>query len=389
MGYRKFSAAYLFTGNQLLDQGQVLVTDEKGYIQAILPASEAGGDVQQLEGILSPGFVNAHCHLELSHMKGIVPSGTGMIDFLLTVMGRRFFPEEQVRQAIADAENAMLENGIVAVGDICNTADTLFQKKGQRLYYHNFIEAIGFVEATAGDRFNAAKSVWEQFNSEETPGTGNATIVPHAPYSVSPVLFGLIANMKGNDLLSLHNQESRAEDDFFQKGTGDFHRLYEALKLDISFYQPPGKSSLQACLPYFNHEQSLILVHNVMTGSADLQYIQAARADLPELYFCICPNANLYIGNGLPDIDLLRKHQSKIAIGTDSLASNHQLSVLAELATLRQHCPAVPLAELLQWATLNGAKALNIQDRFGSFEQGKQPGVLLLEPHLSAVKRLL
>jgi len=387
MGYRKFSADYLFTGNQLLGQDHVLVTDEKGYIQAILPAGEAGGDVQELAGILSPGFINAHCHLELSHMKGIIPSGTGMIDFLLTVMGRRFFPEEQVLQAISDAENAMLENGIVAVGDICNTADTTGQKRQERLYYHNFIEAIGFVEATAGDRFNMAKGVWEQLKSLK--GAGNATIVPHAPYSVSPALFGLIANMEGNNLLSLHNQESPAEDDFFQHGTGDFHRLYEALKLDISFYQPAGKSSLQACLPWFNHHQSLILVHNVMTREEDLQYIQVAGNHLPKLYFCLCPNANLYIGNGLPDIDLLRRYQSTIAIGTDSLASNHQLNVLAELKTLRQHYPAIPIAELLQWATFNGAKALGIEHGFGSFDPGKKPGILLVQPDLSGVKRLL
>jgi cytosine/adenosine deaminase-related metal-dependent hydrolase len=389
MGYRKFSAGYLFTGNQLLDQGQVLVTDENGYVQAILPAEEAGEDVQQLRGILSPGFINAHCHLELSHLQGIVPPGTGMIDFLLTVMGRRSFPEEQVLQAIADAENTMLENGIVAVGDICNTADTRGQKKQQGLYYHNFIEAMGFVEATAGDRFNMAKGIWEQFKSLEDSGAGNATIVPHAPYSVSPALFGLIANWTDNKLLSLHNQESAAEDDFFQKGTGDFRRLYEALKLDISFYQPAGKSSLQACLPYFNYQQSLILVHNVMTVEEDLQYIQAAGTHLPALYFCLCPNANLYIGNGLPDIDLLRRYQSTIVIGTDSLASNHQLSVLAELKTLRQHYPAVPMAELLQWATLNGAKALGIENSFGSFEPGKKPGILLVQPDLSGVKRLL
>lgn len=389
MSYRKFSAGYLFTGHHLLDQNHVLVADEKGFIQAVLPAAEAGEDVQKLDGILSPGFVNAHCHLELSHMKGLIPTGTGMIDFLLTVMGRRFFPEEEVLRAVADAENTMLENGIVAVGDICNTADTITQKRLGRLFYHNFVEAIGFVDATAGDRLNMAKGVWEKFRSVEQPGVHHTSIVPHAPYSVSATLFGLIAGMEGNDLLSLHNQESEAEDAFFRKGTGDFHRLYEALKLDISFYKAPGKSSLQACLPYFNRRQSLTLVHNGTIKDEDMQFIQQHADHLPDLYFCLCPNANLYIGNRLADVDLLRRYSATMVIGTDSLASNHQLSILAELKILQTYYPMVPLPELLQWATLNGAKALGIQDAFGSFEQGKKPGILLLEPDLSGVRRLL
>ena len=388
MGYRKFTADQLFTGNRLLDN-QVLVTDEKGRIEAILPAAEAGGDIQSLQGILAPGLVNVHCHLELSHMQGVVPPHTGMIDFLLTVMSRRTVAEEQILQAITDAETAMLQNGIVAVGDICNTAYTLAQKKQQRLYYHNFIEATGFVSDTADSRFSAALTVWEQFH-EAGRLVGNTSIVPHAPYSVSPALVELITAFSENDdLLTIHNQESKDEDEFFMTGTGSFNRLYNALGLDISFFTPPGKSSLQTCLPWFGSRRSLILVHNVTTRGEDLRFIQKRQAILPYCYFCLCPNANLYIGNGLPHVDLLRRHGADIVIGTDSLASNHQLSVLAELKTLQQHHPHIPLEELLQWATLNGAKALGIQDRFGSFEQGKTPGVLILKPELKGVQRLL
>lgn len=388
MRYRKFTADHLFTGNQLLDN-QVLVTDEKGSVEAIIPAREAGDDIQTLQGILSPGFINAHCHLELSHLKGAIEPHTGMIDFLLGVMGRRFVSEEQILQAIADAETAMFQNGIVAVGDICNTADTLPQKKQQRLHYHNFIEATGFVEATAPNRFRTARTVWESFQAAGEPGAGNNSMVPHAPYSVSPALFGLITGLAGNDLLTMHNQESKEEDEFFRTGTGGFNRLYEALRLDISFYKPAGKSSLQTCLPRFRAGQSLLLVHNVMTREEDLQFIQKRQALLPHCYFCLCPNANLYIGNGLPDIDLLRRYQAPIIMGTDSLAANHQLNMLAELKTLQQHYPALPVAELLQWATLNGAKALNIEQRFGSFEKGKTPGVLLVEHDLTGVQRLI
>ncbi len=144
MSYRKFRADHLFTGSQWLDDQHVLIATKQGKIEDIVPLTEAGDDVQSLEGILSPAFINCHCHLELSHLKGLIPEKTGMIDFLLGVMTKRIISPEEVFQAIADAEQSMLQNGIVAVGDICNTPLTVKKKQEGRMYYHNFIESMGF-----------------------------------------------------------------------------------------------------------------------------------------------------------------------------------------------------------------------------------------------------
>lgn len=394
MGYRKFSAQQIFTGSQLVDN-QVLITDENGKVEALIPRRDAGDDMQVLEGILTPGFINAHCHLELSHLKGVVPTGTGMVDFLLSVMSQRTADEATIYQAIAAAEAAMLQNGIVAVGDICNTAFTIPQKENENLYYQNFIEATGFVSATADARFGSAKAVWDQFQAALPAGRNHqgarSSVVPHAPYSVSEALFSLISNMAGNTLLTMHNQESADEDLFIRTGVGAFNRLYKTLGLDISFYQPSGKSSLQTTLPRFNKDQHLILVHNVTTTADDLRYLQQGQqaGNVPVVHFCLCPLANLYIGNGLPNVELLRKESANILVGTDSLASNHQLSVIAELNVLHRHFPAIPIEELLQWATINGAVALGISDRYGSFEAGKRPGIVLVDTVLSEAKRLL
>lgn len=389
MGYRKFSADQLFTGYELLDRHQVLITDEAGRVEAIVPDTEAGEDVQAFEGILTPGFINAHCHLELSHMKGLIPEQTGMIDFLLAVMTRRYFPDEQVMEAMASAEQEMLENGIVAVGDICNTAHSIPQKQQGRLYYHSFIEATGFVAATAAQRFEAAKAVLDQYRA--IPGH-HCSLVPHAPYSVSPRLFEMILSLPGNHLQTMHNQESLAENEFIQNGTGHFHQLYQAIGIDINTYQGSGRSSLQTCLPFFEPAEAVILVHNVVTSKEDLDWVQQ-RSDKtgasPALYFCICPNANLYIGNGLPPVDLLMQANLPIVIGTDSLASNHQLSILKELHTLHQAFPQLPLPTLLQWATLQGARALQVDHTLGSFEKNKQPGILQIASGLTKVKRIL
>jgi cytosine/adenosine deaminase-related metal-dependent hydrolase len=188
MTYRKFKADYLFTGREMAGENAVLVTEEDGTIHTILPLSEAGEGVEVLKGILSPGFVNCHCHLELSHMKGRVPEKTGLVDFLLAVMGGRDqgAGDEKTRMdAIADAEQSMLDCGIVAVGDICNTIDTITQKAMGRLFYHNFIETMGFSEQGAAARFEQGRTIFEAFSQAYTLPIEANSLVPHAPYSVS------------------------------------------------------------------------------------------------------------------------------------------------------------------------------------------------------------
>lgn len=385
MSYRKFRADHLFTGSQWLDSNHVLIANEEGVIEDILPLSEAGEDIQVLEGILSPGLINCHCHLELSHLKGIIPEKTGMVDFLLAVMSKRNFQTDQVTAAIADAEMSMLRNGIVAVGDICNTPITLAQKKQGRMYYHNFIEVLGFIEQVAGKRFEEYKKVYEQFAELYLVPIAYNSIVPHAPYTVSPKLFELITHFPGNQLLTMHNQESIAENEFFETGTGDIKRLYDFLKIDISFFNAPRYSSLKHFIDHFLPNQTVILVHNAHTNEDDVQLL----ADKSNFHFCLCPNANLYIGNPLPNIDLLRKSHIPVVIGTDSLASNHQLSIVAELKTIHTHFPHIEIFELLKWATVNGARALDIDKYLGSFEKGRQPAIVLIANDLSASKRVM
>lgn len=377
MAYRKFRADRLFTGATLLDNDLVLITSEEGVVEAIVPAADAGGDIEQFEGWLSPGFVNCHCHLELSYLKDRIPEHTGLVDFLLSVMRQRGAPAGMVQDAIMIAEEEMLQNGIVAVGDICNTADTVAQKMEGRLFYHNFIEVAGFSEETAQARFDAGRQVFSAFAQVYPIPIQSNSIVPHAPYSVAPKLFDLIARFPGNQLLTIHNQEDEAENEFFREGRGALQRLYEGLGIDSSRFEATGRNSLPHFLPHFYKSQTLILVHNVATGEEDLAFLRDRPA--ASLFFCLCPNANLYIGGKLPRLDLLLRQDARMVIGTDSLASNHRLSILEELKTLQKNFPFLPAATLLEWATKNGAEALHMDGVLGSFEPGLQPSVILIE----------
>ena len=387
--YRKFSADNIFNGYKLLEAGNVLIADPDGRIIEIVPASEAGDDIQYFEGILSPGFINAHCHLELSHMKGLIPEHTGLVDFVFKIISERHFSEEEIFDAIEKADNEMYENGIVAVGDICNNALTIPQKQKSKLKYHNFIEASGFPPSVAETRFQRSHDFYNQYKQSFT----NNSIVPHAPYSVSPELFSMIDAFSNNKVVTIHNQETIEENELFEKGEGDFLRLFEKLNIDISFFKPSGKTSLQTYLPYLKNYESLILVHNVHTNEEDTEFAkqQSLITHHSSLFYCLCPNANNYITSTLPNVNLLLNEGCNIVLGTDSLASNHQLSIWEEMKTLQKNFSSLSTETLLQWATINGARALQMDNELGSFEKGKRPGIVLIEKatEISGSKRLL
>ncbi len=373
--YRKLTATRIFNGYQYLPEGSALLVDENGRIVDVLPETEAGNEVEFFEGTLSPGFINCHCHLELSHLKGKIEKNTGLIDFLGKIMVERNATDLEISTAIASAESEMLQNGILAVGDICNNVNTITQKTKQHLFYHNFIEVAGFPEEMANPRFEKILEVYHQFKTHFS----KSSIVPHAPYSVSTALLQKIVDFEDNNLISIHNQETIEETILYQQKSGGFADFYSRFNISMDSFEPKGKSSLQDILPQFKINQPLILVHNVFTEEADVQYAKSFYGDLiSNLYFCLCPNANLYISNRLPNVEMLFNNNCNFVIGTDSLASNDQLCIYNEINVLKKHFPFIPMENLLQWATINGARALQVDDIYGSFEKGKTPGVLLL-----------
>jgi cytosine/adenosine deaminase-related metal-dependent hydrolase len=371
--YQKFQANQIFNGQVLLDGAtHVLITQENGTIEGIVPVEEAGNGIQKLDGILSPGFVNAHCHLELSHMKGMIPPHTGLQEFVKQIVALRQVDPEAIQEAIVTAENEMISNGIVAVGDISNTLDTLDQKAKHHLAYYSFVELYDLDPTRAHDKIIAGIEIQKQFQENCI----RASLVPHAPYSVSPRLWTLLSEHFESHTISMHNQETADENDFFKTKTGIFLGMYERTKVSLDFFEPTGKSSVQSVLPIFKNATTSILVHNSFTNAED---IQAVKNQMPNTFWCLCPNANQYIEQTMPPVELLRSENANIVIGTDSYASNWSLSVLDELKIIQKHNPTIPISEMLQWATLNGARALQMDRHLGSFEKGKKPGVVLIE----------
>ncbi|WP_438945998.1 amidohydrolase family protein [Sediminibacterium sp.] len=390
MGFLQFSGQDLFDGKQFLGPGQVLITNETGRVEAILPRSEAGEDIQEVPGVLSPGFVNAHCHLELSHMKGRIPEHTGLPEFILKIVSDRHHPEEEILAAIASAEAHMIEQGIVAVGDISNNYLTAAQKAMRNLAYYTFVEISGWKPEIAEPRFSNAQKVMEQFRGITTAASIKSPQIstnplqtsysPHAPYSVSKELWEMMMPHFEGNTVTIHNQETPAENELFLKGSGDFVQMYQAMNIDQAHFTPTGKNSLPSYFPQLQKAKNVLLVHNTTTTETDMDFAAAsAAAHEQSLYYALCVNANLYIENALPPVELLRSKNANIVLGTDSLSSNHQLSILSEMQTIAKHFPMIPLEEILQWATSNGASALQMDAQFGSFAPGKKPGVIAIE----------
>lgn len=369
------SASYVYpVSSGPLKEG-VIALDSNGLILEILTAAEAQAkgisDVQFYEGILVPGFVNTHCHLELSHLEGKIAKHTGLPGFVEQVIRQRQADDAAVIDAMETADRKMYAQGIVAVGDISNKLISKEVKEISGIYYHTFIEAMGFNPEKASDIIEAAKIMKKAFQPL------NASIVPHAPYSVSDNLFMEISREaeEHQDLVSIHNQETLEENEFFEHKSGSFLKLYEFLGLNIDFFKATGETSLRSYLPKLSPALKTLLVHNTFTSKSDLSF---AKENHRAIYWCLCPNANLYIENKLPDLPLFLEAGVKITLGTDSLASNDQLSIVAEMKTLQEHFK-ISLTELLNWATINGAEFLGVGDRFGSFTPGKTPGINLLE----------
>jgi len=371
---KSFRADYVFPINaDPIRNGAIVVSDDGKIISVSqdIPSDYANITVEQLSGVICPGFVNTHCHVELSHLKGKITNGEGLISFIQNVQLHRNSSQQEIADAAVAADQSMYDNGIVAVGDISNSDVTIGLKSKSKLYYHTFVEAFAFVPEKAEEVFAKTIDLLNQFKPQ------SCSITPHAPYSVSKELFRLLKKYSDSNknLLSIHNQECEDENKFFRYKLGRFNELYAHFGIDISFFKPQARNSLQSVLPLLSNRQDILLVHNTCTNLKDIYFIK--RFD-HKMHWCFCPNANIYIEGRLPKIDLFLDQGFNITLGTDSLASNNKLCILSEMATLQKHFPTLHLNRLLQWATINGAKFLGIDHDKGTLEPGKSPGLNLI-----------
>jgi len=378
---RKIAAQYLFplTSPPILRGYLSLSTD--GTILEIGKLEEEVESTEFYNGILCPGFVNSHCHLELSHLKGSFEQETGMAGFIRQINQMRNNSDPVERQAVMEREmQQMYESGVSAMADISNGDESFGIKSLSKIYTRTFLEVFGTDSKDVSlimQRVRDLASRAREYGIQASPN-------PHACYSMSPELLKeSIADALKQGFLSIHSQESMEEEEFIMKGTGPLADEYRSRGL--SALPARGISPLHYFLQVLKSvegvdqskiREQILLVHNTF---ASAESIDDAIESIENLYWAICPLSNLFIHNALPDLNLLRKKGANITIGTDSLSSNTVLSMIEEIKVIQKYFPDIPLEEILRWSSLNGARFLKLDDKLGSLEVGKMPGIVLVE----------
>ena len=336
---------------------------------------EPGEEVAQ--GAIVPGFVNSHCHIELSHLHKKFRKGTGMAGFIDQINALRDWAGADVKARLTrEWMDKMWNDGVSAMADISNDDSSFNVKASHRLYTRTFLEVFGSEpEMCDGvmEEVRSLKDVADKAGIDAAP-------TPHSCYTMSPQLLSASAAAGlESGYLSYHSQESQEEEDLLISGTG---AMYENRKRS-GMSTPPvtGESSLKYFIdrladakpaPYDEH---ILLVHNVCLSQSD---VDAAKKVMKNVYWAICPLSNIFIHNALPPVDLMRRNGLAITVGTDSLSSNDDLDMVKELVCLHTNFPEVPMSELRVWACLNGARFLSRDSILGSLAPGKVPGIVFV-----------
>jgi aminodeoxyfutalosine deaminase len=336
-----------------------------------------------------PGLVNAHTHLELSWMRGRMSDYDDFDAWIRRIIELK---REAAGEAgtVATAIDAAIREarafGTALVGDVSNTFATSRPLRAHGMAGVVFHELLGFRSEDASTVMEEAAA---RVHAEPPSDTLRHSLAPHAPYSVSPALFGLIrAALQGNQFArsSVHLGESVAEVEFLRSGTGPCRSGLERMgKWDESW-------TIARCNPVEYLERMglldprVLVVHGVQLGADELQRLAAKGVTL-----VTCPRGNIRTGAGTPPIEEFFDSGVRVAVGTDSLASVPDLNLFSELEAMRRLAPALPARAILESATINGARALGFEADFGTADSGKRDALITvqLDGHAPSVEEYL
>jgi cytosine/adenosine deaminase-related metal-dependent hydrolase len=323
------------------------------------------GPVRHLgAGVLLPGLVNAHCHLELSHLAGkLALEAEGFVPWVEGVVASRGRHTETEMAAAVDAAISGLEaRGTVAIGDVSNTLAHLERLRASSLRAVVFLELLAFDPARAEATLAWGEGLVRDRQSALREGL-ELEIAAHAPHSVSPELLRLLV-ARGRPS-TIHLAESPEEVSFLADGGGTWPVFLAARGLGHVAWTPPGQSPVR-------YAASLGLLQPRMLAAHGVQLDDADRALLREhgVHVVLCPRSNANLGVGTADVPALVAAGVKLALGSDSLASVQSLDVLEDAVALRRLFPGLAPAAILEMATRGGAEALGFT-KLGAIAPGR------------------
>ncbi|MBR1872376.1 MAG: amidohydrolase family protein [Bacteroidales bacterium] len=370
---KRFAAQYVYTldSPEPIRGGFVEVEDDG----TVIRTGKAAEDESLQPGAIVPGFVNTHCHVELSNMWKLLPKGTGMAGFIDGINELRDTKtKEEKTEDIRHWMNLMWDRGVQAMADISNGDLTFPIKAASPMYTRTFLEVFGIEPEDCPSVMESVRALAAEASSFGL----DAAPTPHSCYTMSPQLLSAsAADGLRSGFLSFHSEESPQEERMMMDGTGEL--ADNRRKYGMTLPPPSGTSSLEYFLtrlsaahpaPYKEH---ILLVHEVCMSEDG---VRAVKAVMKHPFIALCPMSNIFIHNQLPPVRMLRDSGIPLTVGTDSLSSNDDLDMVTELFCLQQNFPEIPLGELLGWACLNGALFLGKEAIFGSLTPGKRPGIV-------------
>lgn len=387
----RIAAEYVFTLNEDKPIRNGFVEfDSDGTVTSVGECPDPGRENAFVKGAVVPGFVNTHCHLELSYLWKSFRKGTGMAGFIDQINEMR--DNKSLDEKLHDISHwmkVMWDRGVSAMADISNCADTFAIKKASPMYTRTFLEVFGTEPqdcASVMENVLRLKAVADGYGLDATP-------IPHACYTMSPELVTAVsAEGLKSGFLSFHSEETEEEEDMLKYGRGAMWDNRKAAGMSV----PPvtGKSSLLYFIDRLEKarpapfDEHILLVHEVCM---DQEGIDAVKKVMNHPFVALCPLSNIFIHNALPPVPLMRRNGLKITVGTDSLSSNDDLDIVAELCCLQDAFPEVGLNELLAWACRNGAEFLSKENEYGRIAVGMKPGLVAVEnldgDHLTSESR--
>jgi cytosine/adenosine deaminase-related metal-dependent hydrolase len=364
----------LLNGWLALERGRIAATGRAG---AALPFKDDAPLIDLGNYALLPALVNTHTHLELSWLRGRIPprdSFTTWIRELMTVRRTALPDDDVILRAIGPAIDELRSSGTGVVGDVSNTLVTVEPLRRSVLDGVVFHEVVKFQADAADATLEAGLiAVERQGAAERFP----VSLVPHAPYSVSPQLFqGIRAARRRTPFLpaSVHVAESPEEVELLATGGGPWRTTLESIGAWDPAWRAPGCSPIEYLDRMRVLDSSWLAVHGVQCTDDDLARLAQRGCTL-----VACPRSNAWVGVGDPPLDRFYRSGVPVAFGTDSLASNADLNLFAELAAARRLAPAISAATLLSSATVVGARALGFEATAGTLEPGRRADVLAIE----------
>lgn len=379
---RRIAANYMFpVDGEPVKNGYVEV-DDSG---VVIGTGVLDGELEDTEfynGIICPGFVNAHCHVELSHLAGYFKENTGMSGFINQINALRLTVDKEGRlNAIDEQMDKMYKDGVSGMGDISNCSESFAKKASSPIFTHTYLEQFGWATDECAEIMDNARKL---LSAADSYGL-EASITPHSCYTMCPELLeSCISAGIERGYISYHSQESIEEEELIRTGTGNLADNYKGRNM------PTPKVTGRSALNYFiGHVKNavratdngkiggkVLLVHNV---TADRESINEALETFNDVYWATCPLSNWFIHRQYAPLELMHDMGLKVCIGTDSLSSNHILSMVDEMKCIMSVFKNIPLADIIRWSTLNGAEAIGAEKFLGSFTKGKRPGVVLIE----------